>query len=388
VPAPIATAVLEGLVAPAAGFEQAVAMLAAALPEDWIDDDRPGRIPCFVGLGAIAFALRRLRRGKLASAAAIWIALAGSGLEPWPAEAGFGASGPELLFLDVGQADAALLQSRTASWLVDTGPGAEDGSGGTALVRALRAEGVRRLDVLVLTHGDLDHRGGALRVLSAVDVGELWLPRLERPDPALERIAGFASGDRRGSADGLEVEVLWPPVPTPGAPPPTPSSGVAGRARNERSLVLSVELAGLRALFMADVGAEVEATLARTRADGLRSDVLKAGHHGSRHSSTDAFLAAVAPQIAIVSAPCLGARGLPSGEALQRLRASGARLGWTGRDGALLVTGRGAGSLAMRYWGAPRRCATGFEREAAQESGSESSMCGENRNGAECDGEP
>ena len=254
------------------------------------------------------------------------------------------------------------------------------------MLNALRAEGVNRLDVLAITHGDLDHRGGAFRVLSAMKVDELWLPALSAPDRELDALAAFAAGkgvrvrrvakgDRWESGEAMKVEVLWPQAAARPSrsgrsdrewPAETIGAGLAfgpGRARNDASLVLRVELAGLRVLFTADVGANVEAAL-QTRPEALRSDVLKVGHHGSRHSSSARFLATVAPRIAIVSAPCGAGRGLPSPLALGRLRAAGAELGWTGRDGAIGVAADRAARPVMRYWGSPRQCAAGFSRAA------------------------
>jgi competence protein ComEC len=130
--------------------------------------------------------------------------------------------------------------------------------------------------------------------------------------------------------------------------------------------VLRVELAGQAFLFAADVGAETERRLLE-RGAALRAAVLKVPHHGSRSSSSDAFVAAVSPRIAVVSAPCGAGRGLPSEPALARLAAAGAELAWTGRDGAIAVSvgsevadvrpgSEGAVPLRMRYWGDERRC--------------------------------
>lgn len=374
---------LAALLLPAAWLERAAGALAAQLPATWIGEDLPGRIAWPGAIALVALALCRLRRGDVVSPAVLWLALALLGIAPIR-EASFDGALPRVVFFDVGQADAALVQTRDAAWLIDSGSGPGDGSGGAAVLRAIRAQGVTHLDVLVITHGDLDHRGGALRVLSVMKVGELWLPSLAAPDPALDALSGVAAengvrvrrvgaGDRREVGESMKVEVLWPPAATgPSRPdrdrPGEPTGAtlafaplVPGRSRNDASLVLSIELEGLRVLFAADVGANVEAAL-QAGPVSLRSDLLKVAHHGSRHSASAGFLRAVAPRIAIVSAPCEAARGLPSLIALERLRASGAELGWTGRDGALAVEGDGAARAAMRYWGTPRRCAAGFSR--------------------------
>jgi len=351
---------------PAACLEARAAELAAALPPIWTGEDRAGWLPWLPALASIALALARLRRGDVATAGAVWLLLATAGLAPIR-ERAFVDLRPRVVFFDVGQADAALVETRRANWLIDTGSGPDDGSGGAALVRALRALGVDALDVLAITHGDLDHRGGASRILRSMPVGELWIPALSAPDPALEALAEqararripvrrVAAGDRRVDAgtgdDALAVEVLWPPAPGL-VPPPA-----RGRARNEASLVLRFALAGRRALFMADVGAEVEASLLR-RESALAADLLKVAHHGSRQGSGAGFLEAVGAGIAIVSAPCGGGRGLPSAAALERLGKAGAEVAWTGRDGAVGVVGwtgaRGA-PLEVRQWGARRSC--------------------------------
>jgi competence protein ComEC len=258
---------------------------------------------------------------------------------------------PRVAVLDVGQGDAILVQGRRAAVLVDAGPALPGGGdqGRQTVLPALAALGVRRLDLLVATHADLDHRGGLPAVLRGVPVGALWLPRgglgapgfeavrraaRERGVPAFERGSGSAPlriGD-------LAVAPLWPP---PGA--------VAER-RNDRSLVVRIEVAGRRVLLPGDLEAAGEAQLVAGGAD-LRAEVLALPHHGSRTSSTAGFLAAVAPTVALVSAPCRGRFAMPHGEVRDRARAADASLWWTGRDGAVLI---GLGDPLVAWGYAPR----------------------------------
>lgn len=374
---------LRALLLPAAWLERAASATAAQLPLAWIGEDLPGRLawPWALAIGGLAFV--RLRRGDARTASAAWVLLALLGIEPLR-ERAFEGPLPRVVFFDVGQADAALVQARDANWLIDSGSGPEDGSGGTALLRALRAEGVDRLDVLAITHGDLDHRGGAVRILSVVEVGELWLPAQAARDPALTaladaaraegvRVRWLAAGDRAGSPDSIAVEVLWPPAPERGVGAAVVGEWV-GRARNDASLVLQIALGGRRFLFAADIGESVEGRLLKGEWS-LRAEVLKVAHHGSRQSSSARFLAAVSPRIAVVSAPCGAGRGLPSAPALERLRDAGAELGWTGRDGAIEISSanagvgveeeEGASPLRMRYWGGQRRCVPDLRRANA-----------------------
>lgn len=369
-PADLGDGLLALLLRPAAWLEQAAGTVAAGLPASAIGEDRPGRLPWMGALALGGLALARLRAGDWVTGASVWTGLALLGLAPVRGPA-FTDPTPRVVFLDVGQADAALVQAGRATWLIDSGSGPEDGSGGATVLRALRAQGVDRIDVLVITHGDLDHRGGARRILSAVNVGELWLPAPAAADPGLASLAEVArargvsvrwvvAGDRAGPGDALAVEVLWPPER---------SRPVGrGRTRNDLSIVLRLELDGRSFLFAGDVGEAVEQRLVEG-GSSLRAAVLKVAHHGSRTSSSARFLAAVAPEMAVVSAPCGAGRGLPSEPALDRLRASGAALGWTGRDGAVAVVvgrdaaagatsenGEGAAALRMRYWGEARRC--------------------------------
>jgi competence protein ComEC len=259
--------------------------------------------------------------------------------------------------LDVGQGAASIVQGLHTAVLFDGGGSTASGDWGRrAIVPALRALGIERLDRVVVSHGDLDHRGGIPSVLERIDVDEVWIPYGASGSPEFATIIGVAhrrgvlvSEQGEGSAARLAGELtltgLWPP-----------RTG-SGGSRNSRSLVVRVEVlpgavpadthAPVRVLMPGDIGAAAEAELLASGAD-LRSDVLALGHHGSRTSSTDAFLAAVGAQIAIASAPCAGRFGMPHPEVRQRAREAGMSLWWTGRDGAVIV-GLGAPMTASGH---------------------------------------
>lgn len=272
---------------------------------------------------------------------------------------------PRVWFFDVGQGDAALVQGEFVSVLIDTGGGPADGSGGRGLVRSLSALGVRRLEVLVLTHADLDHRGGAARVLEEFPVDELWLPVAALEDPGFQqiirvaedrgtRIVGKNASSFPTRMDDLGLKVLWPPASFSVA---ASHSASQGTSRNAGSVVLRVEVQDLSVLFLADVDREIEERLMRADPDAIRVDLLKVSHHGSRGGSRPRFLSAVGASHAIVSAPCSRRRGLPNLSTLASIRESGSRLWWTGRDGAILAQpGKGEESLRMRAWAMPRTC--------------------------------
>jgi competence protein ComEC len=280
----------------------------------------------------------RLGLGALAAAA--------PALGPAPA---FEPPRPRAVFMDVGQGDAAVVQGLRTNVLVDGGvalPGRWD-AGERVVVPALGALGVRSLDLVVASHADADHAGGLPAVLRALPVRRLWLPPGGRTDPAFAalRSAAAARGaavEERAAGDpplrlgDLVVETLWPP-----------RGARAAAGRNDGSLVLRVHAGGRSVLLPGDLEQAGERALHAAGA-ALRADVLKLGHHGSRTSSSAAFLAAVSPALAIVSAPRHGRFGMPHREVVERLDAAGIPWRWTGRDGAVLV------GLA------PRLCARAF----------------------------
>jgi len=283
------------------------------------------------------------------------LAAAIGGLLWWAPPAQLPPEPPRAVFLDVGQGDATLVQGRRAALLVDAGlavPGGPD-LGRSAVVPALRALGVRRLDLLLVTHTDLDHRGGIPAVLDAFPVGALWVPRGARVEPGFAVLRETArahgvpirecgAGDPTQRLGDLVVTPLWPPA-----------ERAATISSNERSLVVRIEVAGRRVLLPGDIEAEAEAGLLGNAAD-LRADVLKLSHHGSRSSSTPRFLAAVGAAVAVASAPCGGRFEMPHARVLARAREARLSVWWTGRDGAVYVD---LGER-LRVWGtgAPRAC--------------------------------
>ena len=242
-----------------------------------------------------------------------------------------------VLFLDVGQADATLVMLPGGeSLLVDAAGTVTGGSdiGRRIVVPALRAAGVRRLDYLLVTHADPDHIGGAAAVVGALDPREIWegvpvpasrpradLLALARPSTWRNRYAG-----ERLAAGGALVRVVHPPPPAWERP----------RVRNDDSVVVDVRFGDVSIVLPGDIGAAVEAELtANWPPAAIR--VLKAPHHGSRTSSSDAFVAALDPDLAVVSAGRDSRFGHPHPEVVRRYAAHGARLLRTGEVGAVSV---------------------------------------------------
>ena len=236
----------------------------------------------------------------------------------------------ELLAADVGQGNAVLVRTATHSLLYDTGPrfGPDSDAGGRVLVPLLRALGVR-LDMLMLSHRDSDHTGGAAAVMAqqpqAVLTGSIAGDETLRAlGPAAPCLAG-----QRWRWDGVDFELLHP---LPGAADAAP--GLRAVRPNTLSCVLRIVSAdGAAALLAGDIESAQEQALV-ARAAPLTADLLLLPHHGSKTSSSAAFLAAVQPRTALVQAAYRSRFGHPAPEVVQRLQAHGIAVVQSPRCGA------------------------------------------------------
>jgi competence protein ComEC len=204
---------------------------------------------------------------------------------------------------------------------------------------------------MAMTHSDPDHSGGLGAVLKRMRVGEFWEngrwgPGSEETLRALERSGvcrrTLAAGQRFWLGSAL-VTVLGPDGAAPLDQPPPISE-------NEESLVLRLDWRGFSLLLTGDLGAPGEERLLAAHAP-LRALALKVGHHGSRFSSSEDFLDAARPTIAVISAGARNPFRHPTPEALGRLEAAGARIYRTDRDGAVLLETDGA-TLWVTRWAA------------------------------------
>ena len=242
----------------------------------------------------------------------------------------------EVIAADVGQGTAVLVRTATKLMLFDTGPAyaRERNAGERVLLPLLRARGETRIDHLVLSHQDIDHVGGAPALIDALPVGTLWS---SLPDAHALRGRGLAHRTCEAGAswqwDGVRFEVLHP---IPGAvavdmPAPKP---------NALSCVVRVIDAQGHALLIAgDIEAPQEAALLATRTE-VRAHALIVAHHGSRTSTTGAWLDAVQPRFAIVQAGYRNRYGHPAPDVTRRIESHGVRLlrsdecgAWTWRGG-------------------------------------------------------
>lgn len=341
-----------------------------------IEVGRDGTFGCALVAVALGLLLLRHAAPRKPALAGLLLVVVGRG-DPPPAVRG--ACGPPppgpgtvaVTFLDVGDADAALLRladGRAA--LVDGGlpRGAPDPASPRALRRQLAALGVRELDLAVVTHAHPDHFAGlAAAAAGGLRVRELWINRqgeVEHPGGAFARFVRDL--ERRGTRVRRTPELCgehpWGPATLRVLAPCGPRGYDAALDENDNSLVVRLSVGCADLLLTGDAGAAAEAALLAGDAP-LEAELLKVGHHGSRTASGAAFLDRVRPAHAVVSAASHrpGVAGPPHEAVLERLREHGAAVWWTGRDGAVTVHLTPEGlrawdALGRPRWQAPARC--------------------------------
>ena len=300
----------------------------------------------YYGAGALALipAPGRWRRPAIAAAmASAFVITTAPAMQMTRPEAGW----VRLTMLDVGQGDALLAQLPSGhDLLVDAGggPGSFD-VGARVVTPAVWALGSRRLDWLAITHADLDHIGGAAAVLDDLDPREIWEGVPVIRDGGLRsllqaaRERGMVRREiRRGDvleAGGVTIAVCHPPAP----------EWERQRVRNDDSVVLRIRYGDVEVLLTGDAGPEFERTWTAESTDApIR--ILKAAHHGSRTSSSAAFVEAYRPQAVLISAgrgspcPCMATPRrwptsdgpLPMSSHLMRRKAAAFRTSASGRS--------------------------------------------------------
>ena len=252
----------------------------------------------------------------------------------WPRQGAF-----ELLAADIGQGTAVLLRTRAHLLLYDSGPqySLDSDAGQRVLLPLLRARGEQRIDRLMLSHRDSDHVGGAAALLRALPVTELW-SSLETGHALLGAPHAAAAAPKAvrceaGQSwtwDGVRFEVLHPPR----------EDYERGLKPNALSCVLRVSGRAHSALLTGDIEHAQEMALVAADAAALRSELLVVPHHGSKTSSSPAFLEAVQPRQAIFQAGYRNRFGHPAADIVARYRERGIALHASPSCGAYLWRGR------------------------------------------------
>ncbi len=255
----------------------------------------------------------------------------------WQApDRGLSDGGYRLALLDVGQGLSAVVHTSQHTLVYDAGPAYRTGfnAGGAIVAPYLRHVGVSVLDLMVISHPDMDHLGGAGAIADLFSVER----RLG---------AGSATPCRAGQAwrwDGVDFEILHP-------------AAVASRdqGRNDASCVLRITGPGGSVLLPGDIEASAEQMLVARQGDALEVDVAVVRHHGSDSSSTAEFVAASAPAHALIASGWNNRWGFPDAAVVARYRAQGARVFNTANAGAIFLDVRPAKPIEVTRWRYARR---------------------------------
>ena len=232
-------------------------------------------------------------------------------------------------FLNVGQADCALLSTNGHYMVIDGGNNGD----ADRILSYLEGQGVEKLDAVVGTHPHEDHIGSLDAIINHFDVDAVYMPKIMHTSKTFEdvldavankglKIKSPSPGDTI-DFNGLEIEVLGPQREY--------------KDFNNNSIVLKVNAGETAFLFTGDAEETAEKDILQAGYD-LQADVLKVGHHGSSTSSSQAFLQAVKPKYAVISVGVGNSYHHPEEEALQRLQSIGAEIYRTDLQGDIVCT--------------------------------------------------
>ena len=244
-------------------------------------------------------------------------------------------SGSELYFLSVGQGDSSLLLLPGSGgdhikFLIDGGP--INGSLNSNLEKILGLD--KYIDVVFVSHPEIDHFGGLIEVLKTYQIGAVLYNGEDRDNSNWIEFNRIIS-DKKIAKIAL---VKGDSVVYTNSTIKTLNSANLSANTNDSGLVLSLETDGFRALFTADIGAAIEKILAQS--GDIKSDILKVGHHGSKYSSGLSFLEKVEPKISVIEVG-KNSYGHPTKEALDRLKEVGSQIFDTYKQGIIKIVKEG-----------------------------------------------
>ncbi|MFE2986764.1 ComEC/Rec2 family competence protein [Streptomyces sp. NPDC059262] len=346
-----------------AGWIADIARAGAALPGggvDWPGGPSGGLLLAVVTLGVVLVGRQVLKSLWAIGICVLLLVLVV--MQPRPLTrviTGWPPPGWRMVMCDVGQGDALVLAAGAgAGVVVDAGPDP------VMVDRCLRSLGITRVPLVLLTHFHADHVAGLPGVLRGREVGAIETTGFDEPPEQVSFVRGLAqarhitmtravAGEQRRTGR-LAWQVLWPP------PRPAPDGP------NDASVTLLVRTAGLTLLLMGDLEPPAQRALLRSPAAAALPpvDVLKVAHHGSAYQDP-VLLRRVAPRLALISCGEGNPYGHPSARTVAELRAGGAAVLRTDRDGALAVTGSGQDGSGQGGSGTARSGEGKGEREGA-----------------------
>jgi competence protein ComEC len=239
----------------------------------------------------------------------------------------------QLTILDVGQGSAAVIKTQNHTVVFDAGAIFSDkmNAGSSVVIPYLRSQGIRKLDRLIISHGDSDHIGGAQVILDSYP----------ESDVIGQDIENLVTGNKRENAkqhceqgiqwqwDGVDFEFISPDIKN--------ISQLQAEKRNNRSCVLRVSSQSGSVLFTGDIEKKIEYQLLKKYADKLPSDILIVPHHASNTSSSQEFIQAVKPKISVISVGYRNRYMLPSSRVISRYEALNRELIQTDKSGAVTI---------------------------------------------------
>ncbi|HHL2030424.1 TPA: ComEC/Rec2 family competence protein [Clostridium perfringens] len=243
-------------------------------------------------------------------------------------------SGMSVTYLNVGQGDSELIQVNGINMLIDAGTNA----GANDLVKDLKNRGIKTIDIAIATHPHEDHIGGMDEVLENFDVKSFYAPKVAHTTKTYEnmlkavkneglKIKQIKEGTKIDLGKDTEVQV-YSPVKS------------QYEELNNYSPVMKISYGQNSFMFTGDAESLVEKEILSENKD-LKADVLKLGHHGSHSSTSEEFLKAVDPSIAIVSCAKDNKYGHPHKETMSNLKKAGITVYETFRDGDITISSNG-----------------------------------------------
>lgn len=238
----------------------------------------------------------------------------------------------EVHFMDVGQGDSTLITCDGHSMLIDTG----DYSKGTAIQNYLQKQKVKKLDYLILTHPDSDHIGGAPVIITKFEIDKVFVSNYEKDNKTYQKLI-----------QALDNKGLQYTTPNVGAQYSLGTATVTVLAPNDTyddpndaSIALMIQNGDNRFLFTGDAEEAAEQDMLENGMD-FAADVYKAGHHGSRTSTSQKFFEAVSPSYAVISCGEDNSYGHPHAETLNTFRMNGVEVYRTDEDGTIIAASDG-----------------------------------------------
>jgi len=285
----------------------------------------------------------------LCTAIVLALLLSFSGFAPAP-ETVSAATNLQVHFIDVGQADSFLIQLPNGQNMVIDGGNNADG---TTVVNFIKSKGVTRLDYVIGTHPHEDHIGGLDDVIKNFTIGQVFMPS------ATATTVTYTDLINAIKAKGLAINTAR----AGGVPINTTANGLALKGTfvapkstsysnlNEYSAVLRLVYGSTSFLFTGDAEGVSENEMI-TSGQTISANILKVGHHGSRTSTSDAFLSKVSPAAAVISVGTGNDYGHPHAETISRLQAKGIKIYRTDTQGTLTFTTSGSGWLVNKtpWW--------------------------------------